>query len=53
LNLRQIFIIPASDADFQNVGLLPASAKLAVKYRPSDNPRHMQEITFGQQYFKR
>jgi len=28
-----IFIIPASDPDFQNTGLLLASAKLAVKYR--------------------
>jgi len=26
-----IFTIPASDTDFQNTGLLPASAKLAVK----------------------
>jgi len=25
--------IPASGTDFQNTGLLPASAKLAVKYR--------------------
>jgi len=31
-----------SDTDFQNTGLLPACAKLAVKYRPSDNLRHMQ-----------
>ena len=29
-----IFKIPASGTDFQNTGLLPASAKLAVKYRP-------------------
>jgi len=29
-----IFTIPASDTDFQNTDLLPASAKLAVKYRP-------------------
>jgi len=29
-----IFEIPASGTDFQNTGLLPASAKLAVKYRP-------------------
>jgi len=28
-----IFAITASDTDFQNTGLLPASAKLAVKYR--------------------
>jgi len=27
-----IFKIPASGTDFQNTGLLPASAKLAVKY---------------------
>jgi len=34
LKLRQIiFTIPASDTDFQNTGLLPASAKLAEKYR--------------------
>jgi len=26
-----IFTIPAPDTDFQNTGLLPASAKLAVK----------------------
>jgi len=26
-------MLPASDTDFQNTGLLPASAKLAVKYR--------------------
>jgi len=37
-----MFTIPASGTDFQNTGLLPASAKLAVKYRPSCNPRHMQ-----------
>jgi len=44
LKLRKLFIftIPAPDTDFQNTGLLPASAKLEVKYRPSDNPRHMQ-----------
>ena len=29
-----IFTIPASDTDFQNTGLLPASAKLAENYRP-------------------
>jgi len=29
-----IFSIPASDTDFHNTGLLLASAKLAVKYRP-------------------
>jgi len=34
--------MPAPDTDFQNTGLLPASAKLAVKYRPSDNSKHMQ-----------
>jgi len=28
-----ISTIPASDTDYQNTGLLPASAKLAVKYR--------------------
>jgi len=33
-----IFKIPASGTDFQNTGFLPASAKLAVKYRPSRNP---------------
>jgi len=35
LKLRQIVFlkIPASDTDFQNTGLLPAFAKLAVKYR--------------------
>jgi len=27
-----IFTILASDTDFQNTGLLPASAKLVVKY---------------------
>jgi len=37
-----IFTLPASHTAFQNTGLLRASAKLAVKYRPSDNPRHMQ-----------
>jgi len=26
--------IPASSTDFQNTGLLPASTKLAIKYRP-------------------
>jgi len=26
--------MPASGTDFQNTGLLPAPAKLAVKYRP-------------------
>jgi len=26
--------IPTLGTDFQNTGLLPASAKLAVKYRP-------------------
>jgi len=29
-----VFTIPVSDTDFQNTGLLPASPKLAVKYRP-------------------
>jgi len=43
-----MFTIPASGTDFHNTGLLPASAKLEVKYRPSGNPRHMQWITFGQ-----
>jgi len=34
LKLRQIiFALPVSDTDFQNTGLLPASAKLAVKQR--------------------
>jgi len=47
-----MFTIPASGNDFQNIGLLPASANLEVSYRPS-GPRHMQQITFGQQYFKR
>jgi len=37
-----MFTIPASDIDFQNTSLLPASVKLKVKYRPSDNPRHTQ-----------
>jgi len=27
--------MPTSGTEFQNAGLLPASAKLAVKYRPS------------------
>jgi len=30
-----IFKIPASGTAFQNTGFLPASAKLAVKYRPA------------------
>jgi len=29
-----VFKIPASGTDFRNTGLLPASANLAVKYRP-------------------
>jgi len=29
-----VFKILASGAEFQNTGFLPASAKLAVKYRP-------------------
>jgi len=34
LKLRKIiFTLLASDTDFQNTALLPASAKLAVKYR--------------------
>jgi len=28
-----IFTLLASDTDFQNTGLLPASAKLTVKYQ--------------------
>jgi len=47
----------ASDTDFQNIGLCQISSKIPtrpVKYRPwpSDNPRHMPWITFGQQHFK-
>jgi len=37
-----MFTIPASGTDFQNTGLLPASAKLEAKCRPSGNPRHIQ-----------
>jgi len=48
-----MFTILASSTDFENTGLLTASAKLEVKYRPSGNLRYMQLITFGQQYFKR
>jgi len=33
LKLQIIFTLPASTTDFQNTGLLPASAKVAVKYR--------------------
>jgi len=36
--INYIFKIPASGIDFQNTSFLPASAKLAVKYRPSGNP---------------
>jgi len=32
------FQIPASGTNFQTTGLLPASAKVAVKYRPCGNP---------------
>jgi len=41
-----MFTIPASGTDFQNTGLLPASAKLEVKYRPFGNARHMQLDNF-------
>jgi len=41
-----MFTIPASGDDFQNTGLLPASAKLEVKYRPSGNAKHMQLDNF-------
>jgi len=37
-----MFTIPASGTDFQNTGLLPASAKLETKYWPSGNPTQMQ-----------
>jgi len=49
LKLRQIFFIlkiPASGNDCQNTGLLPASAKLAVKYRPSGNPSRNPSFQF-------
>ena len=41
-----MFTILASGAGFQNTGLLPASAKLEVKYRPSGNAKHTQLDNF-------
>jgi len=40
LQLLHIFIFKllAAGTDFKNTGLLPATAKFAVKYRPSGNP---------------
>jgi len=36
--LRYFFLELLQFIDFQNNGFLPASAKLAVKYRPPGNP---------------
>jgi len=43
--------IPASGTDFQNTGILPATAKLAVKYRPGRwNTGHLATLLWDEPF---